>query len=271
MLRSLPLCAVVIAAEAFAQASPGSTSTLVARVLDRTSGAVVAGAEVELSPDGGRLVTDSLGSFRAVGLATGVYSVTIRRVGFQQISDHISVGPEAETRLEFRLIRVVILDTLEARAKGVTYISPALRGFEERRAFGHGNFITEAELRKSDDRTLGNVLRRVPGISIAPYRSAEYAASRRSPGGGQRALARGGAPAADPNDRQSPKGCWVAVYLDGAAIYLGPPQPAPNLSQIPVRELAGVEFYAGSASVPAQFAAIRKSDCGVLLLWTRER
>jgi hypothetical protein len=262
MLRFVPLCAVLLAANASAQAVPASGSTLVGRVLDNASGAPVTGAEVEISPQGVRLLTDSLGAFRAVGHTRGVYTISIKRVGFQQISDFVTVGPEAESPVDFRMTRLVTLDTLEARAKGVTYRSPALRGFEERRAFGHGHFITEAELRKFDDRTLGNVLRRVPGVSISLHRAAEYAQSRRSPGGGRAgALTQSGAPSADPNDRHSPRGCWVAVYLDGAALYLGPPQPAPNLAQILVRELAGVEFNSGSATLPAQFS--RDQDIGL--------
>ena len=61
------------------------------------------------------------------------------------------------------------------------------------------------------------------------------------------------------------------MYLDGLALYIGPPQPAPDLTKILVRDLAGAEFYQGSAALPAQFSAIKSSDCGVLLLWTRER
>jgi hypothetical protein len=272
VMRFLPLCGVLVAAEAFAQANSGAASTLASRVLDKTTGAPVAGAEVDMSPDGGHLLTDSTGGFRAVGLATGVYTVRIRRVGYQQFSDLVSVGPEAETRHDFRLTRLVTLDTVQTRAKGVTYISPALRGFEERRAAGHGYFIAEAELRKADNRTLANVLMRLPGIMTRSHRSADYVASRRSAGGGPAGglSSGGGQPRADPNDPRSPRGCWVAVYLDGVAVYLGPPAPAPDLGRTLVRELAGVEFYAGSATLPAQFSAIKTSDCGVLLLWTRE-
>ena len=78
-------------------------------------------------------------------------------------------------------------------------------------------------------------------------------------------------PQAEPGQKDSPRGCWVAVYLDGLALYIGPPQPAPDLTKILVRDLAGAEFYQGSAALPAQFSAIKSSDCGVLLLWTRER
>ena len=272
--RLLALLAALSTVEASAQAGARASSTLVGRVLDHASGAAVTGAEVNLSPDGGRLTTDSLGEFRAVGLAPGMYNVSIKRVGFRQFSDLASVGTGAESRHEFRIVRVVVLDTLETRAKGVTYVSPALRGFEERRASGFGKFISEAELRSADERTLANVLRRLPGITIRSQRSADYASGQRAAGSGQAAaLTRAGSlpPKADSNDPTSPRGCWVAVYLDGVALYRGPPQPAPDLSQIPVNNLAGVEFYSGSASLPVQFSAIKASECGTLLLWTRER
>jgi len=74
-----------------------------------------------------------------------------------------------------------------------------------------------------------------------------------------------------PCDRASPIGCWVAVYLDGLRIYANPGEPVPDLARLQVREYAAVEYYAGGASVPAQYSAAKAADCGVLLLWTRER
>lgn len=37
-----------------------------------------------------------------------------------------------------------------------------------------------------------------------------------------------------------------------------------------VNQLAGVEYYADGASVPIQYSTTG-ADCGVLLLWSRER
>ena len=57
-------------------------------------------------------------------------------------------------------------------------------------------------------------------------------------------------------------GCRVNLYVDGA------PWSDPDLDKLPVNAFAGVEYYVG-ASVPALY--YRNSECGVLLLWTRDR
>jgi hypothetical protein len=205
-------------------------------------------------------------------LSTGRYTIEIRRVGYGLLTDTVSVEEGDVRQRQFRLERAVLMDTVETTVPAVRYLSPNLRGFEERRTSGRGYYIAEEELRKSESRSLGSVLKRIPGIAVSGHRSAEYVASSRSAGMGQAgALARVPPPKANPEDRSSPRGCWVAVFMDGIALYLGPPQPAPDLTQFQVRDLAGVEFYSGPAGVPAQFSTMRSSDCGVLLLWTRER
>jgi hypothetical protein len=272
--RMLVLSLVVLgASRAFAQRS--STGALVGRVLDAGSGAPVAGAELLIPSREARATADSAGHYRFAGLAGGVYRLEVRRLGYQQMIMDVSVITGAESESDIRLTRVVTLDTVQTRATAINYISPSLRGFEERRRMGNGYFISEEVMRKNDDRTLGNTLKRIPGIRVSLYQSSEFVASSRRPGSGQAGVLRGGSSSAGtqavPGRPDSPRGCWVAVYLDGIPVYSGPPSPTPDIGRITVRELAGAEFYQGSASLPVQFSAIKTSDCGVLLLWTRER
>jgi hypothetical protein len=248
------------------------TGALVGRVLDAVSGAPLVGAELVIASSNRRTLTDSAGAYRFSDLSGGVHTMEVRLLGYRVQALSVSVISGAESDADVRLTRVVTLDTVETKAAGMTYISPALRQFEERRRAGYGKFIDEPTMRKNDDRTLGNTLKRISGIRVFVYNNSEYVGTSRSVGGQSGALQGKSPPLADPSRRDSPRGCWVAVYVDGVMLYNGDPrQPAPDLSKILVRELAGAEFYAGSASLPAQFSAIKASDCGVLLLWTRER
>jgi hypothetical protein len=269
MMRTARLVLLVLATPVVAAIA--QTGVLFGRVLDAQSGAPLANAEINFAQK--RVTTDSSGKYRLTDVAAGVNAIQVRRLGYELLQQNVSVIIGVESETDFRLARVVSLDTVQTKATAIKYISPALTQFEERRKMGIGKFIDEATMRKNDDRTLGNTLKRLPGVRVHIYNSSEYVASSRSSGGGQAgALRGGGAPRADPQRADSPRACWVAVYLDGLMIYNGDPrQAAPDMNKILVRELAGAEFYSGSASAPAQFSAIKSSDCGVLLLWSRER
>jgi hypothetical protein len=69
------------------------------------------------------------------------------------------------------------------------------------------------------------------------------------------------------------RNCYVTLYIDGVVRWQGPRSatgaPLVDYSSINVSDLAGAEFYPGSASLPVQYS--NSSTCGVLLLWTRER
>jgi hypothetical protein len=47
-------------------------------------------------------------------------------------------------------------------------------------------------------------------------------------------------------------------------------RPAPDFSRIETDDHAGIEFHASAATTPAWIPRTN-TDCGVLLLWTRER
>jgi hypothetical protein len=44
----------------------------------------------------------------------------------------------------------------------------------------------------------------------------------------------------------------------------------PDMSRFSVKDYAGVEYYAGGASLPEKYNSTSNA-CGVLLLWTRDR
>ena len=155
------------------------------------------------------------------------------------------------------------LDTVKVSAEAPPdYRSPLLRGFEERRLKGMGKYISEKELRAADNRTLPNVLTKLGGIRLLNAFSNTYVVSSRSSGGGGRAALQ------NIGTRQ----CFVAVYQDGMRLYSGNAGEQPiDFQRLQVNQYAGIEFYPGGASIPQQFNQTKGSDCGTLLLWTRER
>jgi hypothetical protein len=59
--------------------------------------------------------------------------------------------------------------------------------------------------------------------------------------------------------------CGVSVYLDGVLL-----TSKPDFTRETTDVYAGVEFYASNTTAPI-WVSSSNSQCGVLLLWTRER
>jgi hypothetical protein len=58
------------------------------------------------------------------------------------------------------------------------------------------------------------------------------------------------------------------VFLDGMLATSRSVSPAAAFEMIPPESIAGIEAYAGPATIPAQYN-VTGSACGVILLWTR--
>jgi hypothetical protein len=241
---------------------PPKPTVLRGRVLRAGTTTPLAGAEVWLPMADRRVTTDSSGDFRVDSLREGSQYVQVRKVGFAALRDTVTIAASSELRRDFSLIASSqVLDTVRTVASS-KYISPLLRGFEERRA-NHvsGYFITDSILRKNDNSNIGNVIvSRMSGIALTPGRgSASYLVNTRKMCAGAVLSCTGVST------------CYVTVYLDGILYYSATTrEPPPDVSRLMVTEFAAVEYYPSSGTGPPQYNATG-SGCGTLLLWTRER
>jgi hypothetical protein len=254
----------IVRSGAFTAAQLGDGSAFTGRVLRASDGTPVVDAEVALLPIDERVRTDSAGRFQLLGLSAGRQLVEIRRIGFGAIRDTVTLKARAQATRDFSLTQqAVALDTVRTKGDFVKYISPALQAFEARRAQGMGHFVSEAELRKYDTGPITSLLStHLPGTLLVSYGGAMFLETARSPALTMLAI---------PSDRKSPQGCWADVYVDGIALYRGPPDDAPDVSRLQTNQFGGIEYYSGFASIPPQFISVKQSGCGVLLLWSRER
>lgn len=269
-MRMSALALLVSAATAGAQTA--SLSGFIAA--DSNGSARLANAEVTIAALRMTARTNWLGEFVVGPLASGRYLVSIRHVGYVNYQDSVMIGDD--TRRNFVLAKPpALLDSVVATASAPRkWISPALNAFEERRTAGSGgHFIDAAILRRSDSRSLVDVLTGyTPGLSyMRRGGNAAYAYSTRNPQLNVCALCRGSMkkPA---GDSKLPDACYATVYLDGGLVYdmttNGRSAPPPDLNEFRVEEMGAVEFYGGDATVPLPY---KSSGCGTLLLWTRER
>ena len=87
---------------AFSAAAQSTKGTLAGRVLD-SSGSVLQGAQVQLTPRGLTLASDAQGDFAVTDLAPGNYKVQVSYVGFTQFETDVTVTAGEITRLETRM------------------------------------------------------------------------------------------------------------------------------------------------------------------------
>jgi hypothetical protein len=215
------------------------------------------------------------GEYRLTGIAPGRYLVIAAASGVRSAGDSVTVGA-GTTYHDFVLAtKAIILDSVVSKAPAERkYISPGLNGLDERSKQGFGYFVTEDQLRKMDSETLSDVImQHIPSVNfIVGPGGAKYLVSGRKPSAGPGLLS---------SSRARP--CLTEVWVDGIMLYnYGMEDTGPNssdknpeykridLSKMNVDQYAGVEFYAGASTYPAWIPRTN-TDCGVLLLWTRER
>lgn len=247
-----------------ADTAAAQSATFRGRVLTDSTERPVAGATVALDALQLQAVSDSIGNVVIVGITPGTHLLVVRRIGFTPISSRITFSAGATVEADLLLAAI----TAQPMPEVVVATRPVVRGkmaeFEERRAEGHGRFLTLDDLERRSFSTMANTLRVLPGMSLVsgPGGAAYAAAGRLSqPGCALCTTAK---------SARGSSACFVAVALDGNMVYgsADPNEPKFDLNIIDPRTLSGVEFYVGPASIPTRYNATR-STCGLLMLWTK--
>lgn len=260
--------AFLVAANAARAQEPSCalSGTVVARSME--TGAFIEGADVSVPRLNRSTTTDATGAFRLGEMACGKHEVQVRKIGFAVWRDTVDLTAGQELKRVYTLVAVAQLDTVRVTSDEIVYQTPRLQDFEVRRRKNvGGNFISEARLRQKDNAgaTFASILRDIPGLNVVFFDGKAYVRSRGiGSAGGDQPLGSGPG---------SPKGCWAPVYLDGLLLFDGIIShdiKPPDMGQFFAANLSGVEFYPSAGSTPFQFRTT-KSNCGVLLLWTRGR
>jgi len=196
-----------------------------------------------------RVGTGPNGKFRITKIPPGQYLVIVKRVGYRPASAVIEVPPADTLRLAYTLEQVsVALDPVVIAEKP---LSVRMGEFYARRRAGVGHFMTTEQINQVNAVYTTDVMRRFTSVNVSPSRTTSltqfFALSHR---GGE-----------NPNLGA----CPMQVYVDEV------PMPRPfNLDLLPSpHDLAGIEVYSGSATIPPKFSGFNRS-CGVILVWTKD-
>jgi hypothetical protein len=209
-------------------------------------------ADVTVIGTAAKVITGENGRFRMMQVPAGQYLIVVRRIGFAPTSGIVEIPAGDTVRLAYALTRSgMLLDTIRVREQRV---SLRMLEFEQRRKLGTGQFITRDMLERRGSMYAKDFLRNLSSIIVSPLQGDQFA--------GTVALSKreGGSVFGD-----GAGACAMQILLDGIIL----PRNF-NLDLLPPpKQIAGIEVYAGAATVPPQFGGPDRR-CGVIAVWTRD-
>lgn len=222
------------------------TAMLRGTVVDRVTGAGVAGAQIVVLGSKRTVTADAAGKYKIPDLPIGTSHLMVGAIGFipQQVSVEMVAG--AITDKSIQLDSISKGRTTEAQAlPGVAVNAQAtpfnyrLADFERRRQTGRGQYLTEDEIVKSG---AYNVADAVKGMRGVLYQC-------------------GGGAGCYITMSNAPMRCLPEYIVDDQVMNdFGP--------STPIRDIIGLEVYTGPSEVPGEYAG-RNAGCGVVVIWTR--
>ncbi|MGE0553629.1 MAG: carboxypeptidase regulatory-like domain-containing protein [Gemmatimonadales bacterium] len=236
---------LLLAIATLAASSLGAQAVVRGRVVADSTRLPLALADVLIEELDRITTTSDSGTFRLADIPLGVYSLRIRRVGFRSAVATLRIEAPDSVMVELPMVSwIPQLEPVLVRARQ-RYSREA--EIAERHRIGGGRLIPFDRLREREHLGLADVLAET-GVRIAydSFRRA-YALSPRvrrlTPGGGS--------------------GCPMQIFLDGVLVQ-------EDLSQVAVAGLGAVEVFRSGTEAPIQYSGLGR-QCGVVLLWTRER
>jgi carboxypeptidase family protein len=269
--RGHPGQSPTIVAVSASAAHVGSHGTHAVQVLDSATGRPVAGVEVHDPISDSSTYTAANGRAAVNFMPDSGGLLVLRKIGYGIRAIRVRGVTDDTVPIRATLTHVVELDPVVVRDAARPYVSPLLRGFDERRRHHvTGYFIDDSTLRHEDYRKLGDILRSRAAAVIADgsHSSMLLLKSPRCSDGGPPQVYLDGVPLTAPPlpGVKLPSNGRPATQQQ-ARNGLTPPF---DLSAFNVSDLAGVEYYPDGNGLPAEFSQT-SLRCGALLLWTRER
>ena len=143
-----------------------SQNSLVGKIIDKADNQPLIGATLLFDGTTIGASTDFDGNFSIENVPNGVYNATISYVGYKSIKERINLSGGQKLTLSYALAPdtrilegVIVIGKVEKQT--ITALSQL-----QQKSVGMLTGITGSEIRKSPDRTTGDVLKRVSGTSV---------------------------------------------------------------------------------------------------------
>ncbi|MGQ0767460.1 MAG: carboxypeptidase regulatory-like domain-containing protein [Gemmatimonadota bacterium] len=219
-------------------------ASLTGRVMN-AAGQPVVGARVDVVNTPGVTQTGSGGEFRLDSLPSGTQTLVVRQIGFAPEEQAVELSTRSPARVTVTMARaaqvlapVVVTEDANVGLERV--------GFAQRQRSGFGHYLTGEEIEKRAPTFLTDVFRQIPGLRVVPSGSDYVVESARNALGG-----------------------CVRYWVDGAVWEAVFPGDVDRL--VPPWEIAAMEVYNSSSSVPAQFQMAGSASCAAIVIWTKTR
>ncbi len=242
LVAGLALCAVPPGA--LAQGALGADSVrILGGVVDQATGVALSDATVSIVVRAARGeavrvvwtgVTDSTGVFHSKTIQTGQYGIIIEALGYRTADEDVDLTGARAMDISVELVPEPLeLEPLVVVSRRQSRLETS--GFYERRRMGQGYSLTREEIEAHRPMLATDVFRRIPGVRLMPSRLGNLVNFR---------------------------GCTPDVIVDGTP--LSGPVPIDDI--LAAEDLEAVEVFS-SAYAPI---AVSRSQCGVVMIWTRE-
>jgi hypothetical protein len=226
-----------------------AAQTITGKLLDQYTNQPIPGATISLvteqnAPVGPTTKTGNDGSFSVAAAAPGIYRLRADISGYlSAVTPAIELGAGDQINITWHLLAGAVQMRPIAIVSSSRRTSGRLSGFYDRMQHkGLGTFITADQIQKMHPFQVTDILRTMPGLEVFP------------------------SPRGFGNVVRTIEGCQPAIFLDGSRFpLLG--ESIDNL--VNPSDLEGIEVYAHPTDVPAEFQQGRGSNCGAIVLWTK--
>lgn len=140
----------------------GATGTINGTVKDST-GAVLQGAQIDLSPSGATAASNSQGDFSIRDIRPGTYTATISYVGFQKFTSSVTINPGQTVALN--AVLSVGKSTQTVTVNG-NLTGDALAINEQRTSPNILNVMTASTIQQLPNQSVATALGRMPGVTV---------------------------------------------------------------------------------------------------------
>lgn len=232
---------------------------------------VLPGVDLELTPSGRRVRSDSLGHFRITGLVAGDHSLRARLPGFDSLTMSVRVPRDAETSVIVAMRpTATVLKTVTINGRPVTYPARYADAYW-RAARSNGRFFDRELIEKLQPLDIRSLLQTVPGVHVTD-RLITFQRCNGNLGIPSSIIVNRPQRDAPPESDVSTNTAHVQVYVDGTRLTRYSASPVFNvdaehaLRDINPASIQMMEVYTGVARIPGEYL---DDACAVILIWTR--